>query len=171
MPEQRVVQTRWGKPIYINTPLSDLRGGALVTDYYFGPQYNDRGHRTRWERCLGRVWRVLVSGDEWAIGEGMSMVHGEMQWKIVSGEDRDPDGLVGITIYERHDGYARAKVSLGSVGRGEDLTPRLRALFDQVLGCYALHEDQTDVTFGIRNNATAASRDVRWFPDRPLIVQ
>ncbi len=99
------------------------------------------------------------------------MVHGEMQWGIVSGEERDPEGLIGITIYERHDGYARAKVDLGWAVRGEDLTPRLRALFDQVLGCYALHEDQTDVTFGIRNNATAASRDVRWFPDRPLIVQ
>ncbi len=36
MPEQRVDATRRGKPIYTNMPLSSLRGGALVTDYY-GP--------------------------------------------------------------------------------------------------------------------------------------
>lgn len=170
MPEQRVAQTHRGKPIYINMPLSDLRGGALVTDYY-GPRYGEQGRRPLRDWCLGRVWRILVSGDAWAIGEGMSMIHGEMQWSIVSGEERDPEGLIGITIYERHDGYARAKVDLGWAVRGEDLTPRLRALFDQVLGCYALHEDQTDVVFAVRNNATAVSRDVRWFPDRPLIVQ
>ncbi len=174
MSEPRVTQTHRGKPIYVNMPLAGIRGAPLVTDY-FGPRFNDKGHRLRFSeqtRCQGRVWRVLVSGDEWAIGEGMSMIHGELSWAVVTGEDiGDPVDLVAITIYERHDNYARAKVDLGWASRNEDLTPRLRALFDRILGGYFLHEDQTEVTYCVRDNATGSFQEVRWVPDRPMIVR